>query len=300
MIVLCITFMVIKVLQMSFMYNIYGDKSFTNDQLAYLNSVLNNIPANEKKILFYHYDFSNQLNLSTLGIDLALWGHIHHDSVNVNSYATAAVCDGKRAYRIIKVNSNELHPQNTIYAGDSGENLQITYSPTNDGTADSITATITNSHSISLENCLLKFKMPINSIYHVTNGNLIQTVKSDTYNTCFVTTNLPASQTISVSIKTNNTAINNNATNNNYYLNINYPNPFNTYTTIEYHIPKEVFVTLKVYNISGELVKTLVDTTQVANTYSIKVNCNDMSSGVYFYKLTAGDFTETKKYTLLK
>jgi len=284
----------------SFMSDIYGGESFTNDQLTYLNYVLDDIPQNEKTILFYHYDFSNQLNFSTLEINLALWGHIHHDSVNVNSYATEAVCDGKRAYRIIKINSNELYTQNTVHAGDSGENLQITYSPTNDGTANSITATITNSHSISLENCLIKFKMQKNSTYHVTNGNLIQTVESDTYNTCFVTTDLPASRTISVSIKTNNTAINNNTTNNNYYLNINYPNPFNSYTTIEYHIPKEVFVTLKVYNISGELVKTLVNTTQMANTYSIKVNCNDMSSGVYFYKLTAGDFSETKKYTLLK
>ena len=56
----------------SFMYDVYGDKSFTNDQLTYLNSTLNNIPANEKKILFYHYDFSNQIDLTELGVDMAL------------------------------------------------------------------------------------------------------------------------------------------------------------------------------------------------------------------------------------
>jgi len=287
-----------------FMYDIYGDKSFTNDQLTYLDSTLNNIPANEKKILFYHYDFSNQIDLTELGVDMALWGHIHSNSGDINTHpynlATAAVCDGKRAYRIIKVNPNGLHPQNTIYAGNNGDELTITYSPSNNGIANLVTAKIENRHSISFKNCLIKFRMPKSSNYQITNGNLKQIVEYENFNICYVETNLSASETISVSIKVNNTSVKNNDQNNNYYLNVNYPNPFNAYTTIEYHIPKDEFVTLKVYNVSSKLVKTLVDTIQTAGSYSIRFDCNDLPSGSYFYRMTAGDFSETKKYILMK
>lgn len=287
-----------------FMYDIYGGESFTNDQLTYLNSTLNNIPEDEKKVLFYHYDFLQQLDLEALGVDLALWGHVHENRGDINTHpynlATAATCDGTRAYRVIKVIANSFHPQNTIYAGNAGETLNITYSTENDGNADSVTATIINNHPISLENCLVKFKMPKSSDYQITNGNLIQTIEYNDYNICYVTTNLSASTTAYVSIKALNTSVKNSEQNNSYSLNVNYPNPFNAYTTIEYHIPKEEFVTLKIYNISGKLVKTLVDTIQSAGSYSIKFDCNGLASGSYFYKMTAGDFSQTKKYVLLK
>ena len=288
----------------SCMYDIYGSKSFTTDQLKYLKTTLSNIPTNEQKILFYHYDFSNQIDLSELGVDMALWGHIHKNQGNIDTYpynlATAAVCDERRAYRIIKVVSNELHPQNTIYAGNDGETLKITYSPANDGVADYVTATIVNQNTISFENCLVKFKMPKTSNYQITNGNLTQIVEYDDYNICYVKINLSASKTTSVSIKSSDTSVKNDNRGNNYYLNVNYPNPFNSYTTIEYHIPKEEFVTIKVYKISGELVKTLVNTIQTAGSYSIQFNANDLSSGIYFYRMTAGDFSATKKYVLVK
>ena len=142
--------------------------------------------------------------------------------------------------------------------------------------------------------------MPKSSNYQITNGNLKQIVEYENFNICYVETNLSASETISVSIKVNNTSVKNNDQNNNYYLNVNYPNPFNAYTTIEYHIPKDEFVTLKVYNVSSKLVKTLVDTIQTAGSYSIRFDCNDLPSGSYFYRMTAGDFSETKKYILMK
>jgi flagellar hook assembly protein FlgD len=142
--------------------------------------------------------------------------------------------------------------------------------------------------------------MPKSSNYQITNGNLKQIVEYANFNICYVETNLSALETISVSIKVNNTSVKNNDQNNNYYLNVNYPNPFNAYTTIEYHIPKDEFVTLKVYNVSSKLVKTLVDTIQTAGSYSIRFDCNDLPSGSYFYRMTAGDFSETKKYILMK
>jgi len=74
----------------------------------------------------------------------------------------------------------------------------------------------------------------------------------------------------------------------------NYPNPFNASTVISYELPTETHVKLEVYNISGQRVATLVDGHQEAGCRSVTWEDSDAASGVYFYKLTAGDFTEMK------
>jgi len=85
-----------------------------------------------------------------------------------------------------------------------------------------------------------------------------------------------------------------------YILFQNYPNPFNPTTTIRYNIPKSTYVTLKVYNITGQLVATLVNEQKAAGIYSVKWNAKNLSSGVYFYRITAGSFSDTKKVMVLK
>jgi hypothetical protein len=80
----------------------------------------------------------------------------------------------------------------------------------------------------------------------------------------------------------------------------NYPNPFNATTVIAYELPRRADVRLEVYNISGQKVATLVDGEQQAGYRSITWNASEVSSGVYFYKLTAGDFSEIKTMTLLR
>jgi hypothetical protein len=85
-----------------------------------------------------------------------------------------------------------------------------------------------------------------------------------------------------------------------YALMQNYPNPFNPSTTISYQLPQNSFVTLKVYNILGNEVATLVNEQQTAGKYNFNFKANNLASGVYFYKLTAGNFTSIKKLTLLK
>ncbi|MEA3499951.1 MAG: metallophosphoesterase [Candidatus Marinimicrobia bacterium] len=187
-----------------FMLNIYGNESFTNDQLKYLNSTLNNIPKYEKKILFFHYDFSHQIDLAELGVDMALIGHIHTNWGDINEYpyflVTAATCDEIRAYRVIKVKSNRLYPKETINAGFGGKKLNIIYSPSNRGVANLVTATIENRHPISFENILIKFKMPKSYDYHIKNGKLKQIVEYKYFNICYVKANLSASNTTSISI----------------------------------------------------------------------------------------------------
>ena len=85
-----------------------------------------------------------------------------------------------------------------------------------------------------------------------------------------------------------------------YQLNQNYPNPFNPGTIISYSIPNPGFVTLKVYDMLGREVQTLVNEFQSAKTYSISFDASDLSSGIYLYKLQAGDFLEAKKMILIK
>ena len=85
-----------------------------------------------------------------------------------------------------------------------------------------------------------------------------------------------------------------------YSLSQNYPNPFNPSTTIHFSVPSSEFVTLKVFDVLGNEVATLVNEEKLAGTYEINFNADGLSSGIYFYKLHAGSFVETKKMILIR
>ncbi len=80
----------------------------------------------------------------------------------------------------------------------------------------------------------------------------------------------------------------------------NYPNPFNPATTIKYQIPEINFITLKVFDVLGKEITTLVSEEKPAGSYKIHFNAEGLTSGVYFYQLRAGNFIETKKMLILK
>ncbi len=97
------------------------------------------------------------------------------------------------------------------------------------------------------------------------------------------------------------TAIDNNPTvPDKFVLMQNYPNPFNPTTTIKYQIPKNSIVTLKIYNILGQEVTTLVNEMENTGNYTVQFNADKFASGTYFYRLQAGSIVETKKMLLLK
>jgi hypothetical protein len=85
-----------------------------------------------------------------------------------------------------------------------------------------------------------------------------------------------------------------------YDLAQNYPNPFNPSTTIRYQIPQDGIVTLKIYDILGSEVATLVNDEKVAGKYEVNFNASSLASGVYIYKIQSGDFLSSKKMLLLK
>jgi photosystem II stability/assembly factor-like uncharacterized protein len=93
---------------------------------------------------------------------------------------------------------------------------------------------------------------------------------------------------------------NNNNSPNDFSLLQNYPNPFNPATMINYNLPVKCMVKLAVYNVLGQSVATVVDEVQEAGNKSVEWSADNVSSGVYFYKLTAGNYVEIKKMLLLR
>ncbi len=93
---------------------------------------------------------------------------------------------------------------------------------------------------------------------------------------------------------------NNNLIKKSYVLYQNYPNPFNPSTNIQYEVGSRQFVTIKIYDVIGNEIDTIVNEEKPAGTYEVAFNAGSLSNGVYFYKLTAGNFVQTKKMILLK
>ncbi len=92
-----------------------------------------------------------------------------------------------------------------------------------------------------------------------------------------------------------------------FHLSQNYPNPFNPTTTIKYNIPAVALspvegqhVSLKIYDILGNEVSQWVNKSQAPGSYEVEFNASNLTSGMYFYKLEVGDFTEMKKMILIK
>jgi photosystem II stability/assembly factor-like uncharacterized protein len=85
-----------------------------------------------------------------------------------------------------------------------------------------------------------------------------------------------------------------------YSLEQNYPNPFNPATTIKFALPKNDFISIKIYDVSGKLVKTLIDEQKSAGYYSVNFDASLLSSGLYFYSISSPSFTESKKMIVVK
>jgi hypothetical protein len=94
--------------------------------------------------------------------------------------------------------------------------------------------------------------------------------------------------------------INNNTIPQKYSLNQNYPNPFNPKTVIGYDLPKAGYVKLTVFDLLGREVAVLVNGQQSAGTFRAEWDGSNNSSGIYYYKLTSGNFTQTNKMVLVK
>lgn len=86
----------------------------------------------------------------------------------------------------------------------------------------------------------------------------------------------------------------------NYELSQNFPNPFNPTTVISFSIPRSGFVSLTVFNGIGQKVASLISESKVAGKYNVNFKAENLSSGIYFYKISVNDFSQTKKMILLR
>lgn len=86
----------------------------------------------------------------------------------------------------------------------------------------------------------------------------------------------------------------------NFKLQQNYPNPFNPSTRITFTLPGIENVTLEIYNTLGQKIETLLNNKMPAGSHEVRFNAQNLSSGIYFYRITAGDFSQVRKMVLLK
>lgn len=189
----------------NYMYDVYGSTSFIPSQMAWLRADLE-AAGDMKKVLFYHYDFKGQLNLSSLGVDMALWGHTHRNSGNIYSHpyniSTASICDGKRTLRLVRVEGDELQAEYAMQTHSGGDMLTLIYNMENDGSLDRVSATINNKYNQEFANGLVKFTMPVSDDgYYVTNGKLLQSITKGNIVECYVEVIIPSRNSITVSIK---------------------------------------------------------------------------------------------------
>ncbi len=263
---------------------IYGGQSFILSQMQWLNAQMQLYP-DKTRVLFYHYDFSDQLNLSTLGADMGLWGHIHSNNGSTSTYpynlATRSTCDGNRAYRVVRVNGTQLQPLSTIYAGYSGSNISATFQPSNLAVADSVRAIFVNTQSQSFEHSLLRFNMPPGPYdYVVYNGSLTQVDRSPQRNVVYVNVNLSANATQYVSVASRPSSSTDDPTAPTPPLIHNiYPNPFRSALTIELSGAGKSPSSLYIYDLKGRRVDCIEvpDRAEVINWDS-----GDLPSGIYF------------------
>jgi len=293
-------------------YPVYGYESFVADQLAWLDADLQASTSADAFVLFYHSDFSDQINLSSLGVDMALSGHYHSDSGSINSppfdLKTDNVCDGTRAYRLIRVAGSTLAPRYTMDAGASGQNLKVQWLEANNGTHDSVSARIVNNQNEAFGNCLLRFCMPVGTqAVQVSGGTLVQMDPSVAPPVFYVEASVAASSAHLVTVAVDElspvdpvsigpqrpalTSI--------------YPNPFNPRTRMEFYLPAAGAVELVVFDLKGRVVARLATGSWMAGAHSLDWDGKDLDgralpSGAYFVQLQAGNSVQTRKIVLTR
>jgi hypothetical protein len=193
-----------------YMYDVYGETSFISSQITWLQNDLQDA-GNSTKILFYHYDFKDEIDLNTLGADMALWGHIHSnvdDATHPYDISTASVCDENRSYRVVRVNNGSLQAEPAVQTHTSQEMLTLNFNTENNGSQDVVSSTIQNNHNQSFDHALVKFVMPVSEFgYTVTNGSLLQVLEHDTTATCYVEVSIPANNQVTTTVEKRNTDI---------------------------------------------------------------------------------------------
>jgi hypothetical protein len=292
-----------------YLYWYYGSDSFTAAQLQWLDDDLA-AAGGSTKVLFYHYDFSSQVDLDALGASMALWGHIHSDNGSLSqppyNLATNNVCDGDRAFRLIRVSGSNLSPRPTLAAGATGSVLRVTYAPANDGTNETVTAQVINGHSERFQNGLLRVLMPHAAAYRVTGGTLEQVDASGPATVCYVDVDVPAvsSRTVTVEVDLTDVPLGRPVPAS-VQLAPARPNPFNPLTELRYGLARTAAVRLAIFDLQGREVAVLVQGTRDEGAHTVRWDGRDdrgqdAPSGIYLARLEALGQVRVQKLVLAR
>ncbi len=292
-------------------YGIYGSDSFTSGQMQWLSEDLAAAAGSAAQVLFYHYDFSRQINLNALGVEMALWGHIHSDAGSLTgppyNLATDNVCDGARSYRLIRVSDGVLDPSPTISAGNTGRNLEVDFEPANNGTRDSVTAYITNNLPERFEHAMLEFNMPLEcDSVRVTGGTLVAVEKLATAARYYVGVDILPSSLAEVTVRVDSCGTGGDTTGVDVLrLAPVSPNPFSPRTVLSFTLPADGRARIAIYDIRGREVREVADGEYTAGPQSEEWDGKDgdgvsVSSGIYFARLTFEGQDRVQKMVLAR
>jgi len=283
--------------------SLYGEDSFIASQLQWLTNDLSANSDAELTIAFYHKDFQYQLDLNSLGIDAAFWGHVHsnnEDNTLPYNISTGATCDGNRWYRIVKVVNDEIVFTKSVQAGSSGENL------TKIMNFNRTMARITNNHDFDLENCLVKFTLEEGlEVTALTNATLYQIDSLSDPNSVYALVDVPANSYVDASIQTDSieTTVNPSLPDDPFLMNV-YPNPFNPDLMISFDLTNDSDLNIEIYDLQGKLIEILYNSYINAGAYELTWNAVNHPTGLYIIKAdiknASGNFQSVKKCLLMK
>lgn len=274
---------------------LYGNTSFISSQLMWLNSELAKHSDDSLTVLFYHYDFKEELDLAELGIDIALWGHVHknnEDTTHPYSISTECTCDDKRAYRIIKIKNNEMVFNRAVQAGSTGNNITQIYN------VDSTLVRINNTFNFDLENCLVKFPLKDGlKMTSLTNAEFYQIDSLSSPKIVYAYVDVPANTQVEATIQTDTivTSIQNNIPTTPFLLNL-YPNPFNPKLAISYELSAYSQLTISVYDLQGRMIDTLYSGAQNPGNFELSWDASSQPSGIYFINATINDGSGIERF----
>jgi len=261
------------------LYQIY--KSFENWALLGWRNINNN---NDDDSLGYFSEISNPT------IDLA-----HSGEIGIGIYTDSDADDWAVTNKIFLPNSNKVDIAKFSFWANSYdpsnlENINVKLSTTSNDVSD---FTVTLDNIIGTPSTWTEYSYDLTSYAGDSIYIAVQSINSGHYLWLddFILTVIDTSGSLSIV---------ENHLPNNFSLKQNYPNPFNPLTTIEYNIPQNNFVKITIYNLRGEKTKTLVNKNKIAGNYSVVFDGSNFSSGIYFYRIEAGNYSNTKKLVLMK
>lgn len=285
----------------------YGATSFTTHQLLWLRL---DLAATDRatRVLLHHFDFAGQLDLATLGLDLALCGHHHQNREDADpplDVMTDNASGTNRPFRLVRFTGGRLEARPTLEAGFDGQALTVAYAPANDGTHGQVTATIHNGYVERFEHGRLRVAMPAAAGYLVTGGALAQVDATADPVICDIDVDIAAAATTVVTVAIDEAAPVEGAPAASTRLLDVRPNPFNPQTEIAFTLARAAACRLAVFDLRGREVAVLVDADLEAGSHRVTWRAVDaqgspLPSGVYFAGLRAGAYAETRKLTVVR